>query len=144
MNVDGIKKGIVLDHIKAGRGMDIYRLLHLEKMKCSVAIVQNARSTKYGRKDIIKIDEMITLDMDMLGYIDPNITINIVENGKLYEKKNLELPEKLTNVIRCHNPRCITSTEQEIKHTFLLADRENRIYRCIYCDVAHKEQMMYY
>ncbi|NLF46907.1 MAG: aspartate carbamoyltransferase regulatory subunit, partial [Clostridiales bacterium] len=100
MNVDGIKKGIVLDHIKAGRGMDIYRLLHLEKMKCSVAIVQNARSTKYGRKDIIKIDEMITLDMDMLGYIDPNITINIVENGKLHEKKNLELPEKLTNVIR--------------------------------------------
>jgi len=129
----------VLDHIKAGKGMEIYRLLRLEQMECSVAIVQNARSTKYGKKDIIKIDNMIELDMDMLGYIDPNITINIVENGKLYEKRHLELPEKLTNVIKCHNPRCITSTEQEIKHIFVLADRERKIYRCIYCDVAHQE-----
>jgi len=139
MNVDGIATGIVLDHIKAGKGMEIYRLLRLEQMECSVAIVQNARSTKYGKKDIIKIDNMIELDMDMLGYIDPNITINIVENGKLYEKRHLELPEKLTNVIKCHNPRCITSTEQEIKHIFVLADRERKIYRCIYCDVAHQE-----
>ncbi|MEA4922716.1 MAG: aspartate carbamoyltransferase regulatory subunit [Eubacteriaceae bacterium] len=140
MNIDGVKNGIVLDHISAGKSMQIYKLLKLDKLSCSVAVIQNASSTKYGRKDIIKIDEMIDLDMDILGYIDPNITINIVKDGNLHKKKHLELPETLINVIKCKNPRCITSTEQEIVHKFRLADREKKIYRCIYCDVEHREK----
>lgn len=140
MNIDGVKNGIVLDHISAGKSMQIYKLLKLDKLSCSVAVIQNASSTKYGRKDIIKIDEMIDLDMDILGYIDPNITINIVKDGNLHKKKHLELPETLINVIKCKNPRCITSTEQEIVHKFRLADRGKKIYRCIYCDVEHREK----
>lgn len=139
MNVDGVRTGIVLDHIKAGKSMEIYRLLHLEKLSCSVAIVQNAQSTKYGKKDIIKIDEDIELNLDVLGYIDPNITVNIVHDGKLTKKKHLELPETLTGVLRCKNPRCITTIEQEISHTFKLADRDKKIYRCVYCDAAFAE-----
>lgn len=139
MNVDGVKTGIVLDHISAGKGMYIYELLDLEKLSCSVAVLQNVSSTKYGKKDIIKIDEMIDLDMDKLGYIDPNITINIVESGKLKKKTHLELPETLVDVIECKNPRCITTTEQEIVHKFRLADREKHVYRCIYCDAEYKE-----
>lgn len=139
MNVDGVRTGIVLDHIKAGKSMEIYRLLHLEKLDCSVAIVQNAQSTKYGKKDIIKIDEAIELNLDVLGYIDPNITVNLVRDGKLTKKKHLELPGTLTGVLRCKNPRCITTIEQEISHTFKLSDRDRKIYRCVYCDAAFTE-----
>lgn len=139
MNIDGVSTGIVLDHIKAGKSMQIYELLKLEKLNNCVAVIQNADSSKYGKKDIIKIDQLIDLDLDVLGYIDSNITINIVKDGKLYEKKRLELPETLTNVIKCKNPRCITSIEQEIVHTFKLVDKEKKVYRCAYCDAEHKE-----
>lgn len=138
MNVDGVSNGIVIDHIRAGRSMDIYHYLHLDKVDSCVAIIKNVQSSKYGRKDIIKIDEMIDLDLDVLGYLDPNITVNIVKDGKLEEKKHLALPEILTNVIKCKNPRCITTTEQEIDHVFRLADRENGIYRCVYCETKAK------
>ena len=126
MNIDGVNTGIVLDHIKAGKSMEIYNYLRLDKLDCSVAVVQNVRSSKYGKKDIIKIDDEIELDFEMLGYIDSNITINRVKDGKLQKKEHLELPETLTDVIKCKNPRCITSTEQEITHIFKLADREKR------------------
>ena len=139
MNIDGVNTGIVLDHIKAGKSMEIYNYLRLDKLDCSVAVVQNVRSSKYGKKDIIKIDDEIEMDFEMLGYIDSNITINRVKDGKLQKKEHLELPETLTDVIKCKNPRCITSTEQEITHIFKLADREKKIYRCAYCDVEHKE-----
>ena len=139
MNIDGVNTGIVLDHIKAGKSMEIYNYLRLDKLDCSVAVVQNVRSSKYGKKDIIKSDDEIELDFEMLGYIDSNITINRVKDGKLQKKEHLELPETLTDVIKCKNPRCITSTEQEITHIFKLADREKKIYRCAYCDVEHKE-----
>ncbi len=138
MNVDGVNNGIVLDHIHAGKSMEIYRILRLDKLTCSVAVIQNVSSEKYGKKDIIKIDENIDINLDVLGYIDPNITVNRVIDGKLSEKEHLELPEVVTDIIKCKNPRCITSVEQEIVHKFRLADREKRIYRCIYCDAEHK------
>ena len=138
MNVDGVRNGIVLDHIAAGKSMEIYRLLNLDRLSCSVAVLQNVPSKKYGTKDIIKIDEMIDVNLDIIGYIDPNITVNVVKNNELVSKKHLSLPEKLDNVIVCKNPRCITSTEQEIVHSFKLADAEKRIYRCVYCDAEHK------
>ena len=134
MNIDSIKRGIVLDHIKAGLSMDIYRYLHLDELECSVAIIKNVKSEAMGRKDIIKIDEDITIDLDVLGYIDPGITVNVIEDGRIVEKRHLELPEKLVNVTRCKNPRCITSVEPALYHIFRLADPERRIYRCIYCD----------
>lgn len=139
MNIDGVNNGIVIDHIEAGKGIRIYEQLQLNKLDCSVAIIQNVASEKYGKKDIIKVDQDIPLDFDVLGYMDPHITVNHVKDGKLASKVHLELPETLTNVIRCKNPRCITSVEQEIKHIFKLVDREKRIYRCAYCDVEHKE-----
>ncbi len=139
MNIDGVTTGIVLDHIKAGKSMQIYNYLRLDKLDCSVAVVQNVSSSKYGKKDIIKIDDEIELDFEMLGYIDSNITINRVKDGKLLKKHHLELPETLTDVIKCKNPRCITSIEQEVTHVFKLADRDKKIYRCAYCDVEHKE-----
>lgn len=139
MNIDGVTTGIVLDHIKAGKSMQIYNYLRLDKLDCSVAVVQNVESSKYGKKDIIKIDDEIELDFEMLGYIDSNITVNRVKDGQLLKKEHLELPETLTDVIKCKNPRCITSIEQEITHVFKLADREKKIYRCAYCDVEHKE-----
>jgi aspartate carbamoyltransferase regulatory subunit len=120
--------------------MQIYKLLKLDELDCSVAIIQNAVSTKYGKKDIIKIDERIELDMDVLGYIDPNITVNLVRDGKLEVKTHLELPETLTNVLTCKNPRCITSVEQGAKQKFYLADKEKKIYRCAYCDVEHENK----
>ena len=120
MNIDGVKNGIVLDHIKAGESMRIYNLLGLDKLSCSVAVIQNVNSTKYGKKDIIKIDEDIDLDFDMLGYICPNITVNHVLDSKLVKKTHLELPEEIKNVIICKNPRCITSVEQEIVHKFAI------------------------
>lgn len=138
MNVDGVRNGIVLDHIAAGKSMEIYRLLNLDQLSCSVAVLQNVQSKKYGIKDMIKIDEMIDINLDIIGYIDPNITINIVKDNELVSKKHLSLPEKLDNVIFCKNPRCITSVEQEIVHSFRLADAEKRIYRCVYCDTEHK------
>ena len=139
MNIDGVNNGIVIDHIEAGKSIRIYEQLQLDKLDCSVAIIQNVDSAKYGKKDIIKVDQDIPLDFDILGYMDPHITVNHVRDGKLVSKVHLELPETLTNVIRCKNPRCITSVEQEIKHIFKLVDREKKIYRCAYCDVEHKE-----
>lgn len=138
MNVDGVSNGIVIDHIAAGRSMEIYHYLHLDRVDSCVAIIQNVTSSKYGKKDIIKIDEMIDLDLDVLGYLDPNITVNIVKDGRLLQKKHLALPETLTNVIQCKNPRCITTTEQEVDHVFRLADRATGLYRCVYCDTKAK------
>ena len=138
MNIDGVNTGIVLDHIKAGKSMQIYELLGLDKINNCVAIIQNADSAKYGKKDIIKIDQIIDLDFDVLGYVDSNITVNIVKDGKLERKHHMELPQTLKNVVKCKNPRCITSVEQEIVHTFKLVDKENKVYRCIYCDAEHK------
>lgn len=134
MNIDSINDGVVIDHITAGRGMRIYELLGLDNLDCSVAIIKNVSSRKMGKKDIIKIDADIAIDFDVIGYVDPNVTVNIIRAGKLSEKRTLQLPEMLTNVIKCKNPRCITSTEQEIKHIFKLTDRENGVYRCIYCE----------
>ncbi len=134
MTIDSIKNGVVIDHIKAGKSMELYRFLNLESLDSQVAIIKNAPSKKMGRKDIIKIDGKIEPDLNILGYIDPDITVNIIKDGALAEKKHLELPEKISNVIKCKNPRCITSTEQEIKHVFRLTDRNKREYRCIYCE----------
>ena len=134
MNIDAIQNGIVIDHIKAGYGMKLYNLLNLDEMDVSVALIKNAASGKMGKKDIIKIDAVFDVNLDVIGYVDPDATVNIIKDGVKVEKKKLALPEKLTNVLKCKNPRCITSTEQEIKHIFKLTDRENRVYRCIYCE----------
>ena len=138
MNIDGIQNGYVIDHIRAGRAMTIYRYLGLDRLDCSVAIIKNAKSKRMGRKDIIKIDELINVDLEILGYIDPDVTVNIIRNEMLVEKKRLALPERVVNVIRCKNPRCITQTEQEIEHVFVLSDRAKGTYRCLYCEVPHK------
>ena len=138
MKIDSINNGIVIDHIKAGRGMELYRLLKLEGMDCSVALIRNAPSKKMGRKDIIKIDANLDIDYNTLGYIDPGITINIIENGTKIEKLHPELPERMTNIIFCKNPRCITTTEQELPHVFKLVDRKKGTYRCIYCESQAK------
>ena len=136
MNIDSIQNGIVLDHIKAGKSLQIYQDLHLDKLNCSVAIIKNVKSQKMARKDIVKIDQDININLDVLGYIDPDVSVNIIKDGKLVEKKKIELPEKLVGIKKCTNPRCITSTEQGITHIFKLTDREKRIYRCIYCDAS--------
>lgn len=142
MRIDGITSGFVLDHIKAGESMDIYHYLGLDKLDCCIAIIKNVRSTKMGRKDIIKIDSEMDLNLDVLGYLDVNITVNVIKDGKLVEKRHLELPERLTNVLFCKNPRCITSTEQEIDHVFRLVDKEKKTYRCDYCDAANKRKTL--
>ncbi len=134
MNIDSIQNGVVLDHIKAGRSMDIYKYLHLDQLDCSVAIIKNARSAHMGKKDIIKIDSPMEVDLDVLGYIDPDITVNIIRDGRLVEKKHLALPAKLVNVIRCKNPRCITAEEPQLDAIFLLSDPTTGKYRCAYCD----------
>ena len=134
MNIDSITNGFVIDHITAGRSMRIYDLLGLDNLDCSVAIIKNVSSKKLGKKDIIKIDADIELDFDVIGYVDPGITINVIRNCERVEKLCVELPEMLTNVIKCKNPRCITTTEQEINHIFKLTDRENGVYRCLYCE----------
>jgi len=134
MIIGAIKDGIVLDHITAGRGMDIYNILHLDELDCTVAMIKNADSAKKGKKDIIKIGKVIDLDFTVLGYIDPGITVNIIENGKLAKREYLSLPEYVKGIIKCKNPRCITSTEQELPHEFRLVNREKKIYRCVYCD----------
>lgn len=134
MKIDPIKNGIVIDHIEAGKGKEIYNFLNLEELDCTVALIKNVPSKKTGKKDIIKIDADIALDLDVLGYIAPEVTVNFIKNGENVAKKRLELPEVLKNVIKCKNPRCITSVEQEIEHVFKLVDKENKIYRCIYCE----------
>ncbi|MBE6796188.1 MAG: aspartate carbamoyltransferase regulatory subunit [Ruminococcaceae bacterium] len=138
MNIDSITNGFVIDHITAGRGMKLYDLLGLDNLDCSVAIIKNVASKKMGKKDIIKIDADIAIDIDVIGYVDPGTTVNIIKNCQLVEKRTLELPEMLTNVIKCKNPRCITSTEQEINHVFKLTDKDNGVYRCIYCETQAK------
>ncbi|MBQ8828481.1 MAG: aspartate carbamoyltransferase regulatory subunit [Clostridia bacterium] len=140
MVIDEIKNGIVLDHITAGRSMVLYNMLNLDSLDSSVAIIKNVSSGKMGKKDIIKVDEVTSLNFDVLGYIDPGITVNIVRNGKRTEKFKPVLPERLESVIECKNPRCITSTEQELPHVFKLTDREKRVYRCIYCESKAKKQ----
>ncbi|MDD6275792.1 MAG: aspartate carbamoyltransferase regulatory subunit [Clostridia bacterium] len=135
MNIDSIKNGIVIDHIVAGKGMELYRLLGLDELDCSVAIIKNVTSKKMGKKDIIKIDNDIDVDVDILGYVDPGVTVDIIRDGKLSEKRKVSLPETLTNVIKCKNPRCISSVEQELPQIFKLSgDSNDRVYRCIYCE----------
>ncbi|MDI9520480.1 MAG: aspartate carbamoyltransferase regulatory subunit [Bacillota bacterium] len=134
MNIDSINNGIVIDHIKAGQAMKIYDFLELDKLDCAVAIIKNATSNKQGKKDIIKIDSQLDVDLNALGYIDPSITINIIVDGVRVKKYHPELPLTITNIIRCKNPRCITSTEQELPHVFKLTNREKDEYRCIYCE----------
>ena len=134
MNINPIKNGIVIDHITAGKAMRIYKLLDLDKLDCSIAIIKNVHSNKMGKKDIIKIDSDISLDMKVLGYVDPGVTVDIIKDGVLVDKKQISLPNEIKNVIFCKNPRCITSTEQELPHVFKLTDENNKIYRCIYCE----------
>ena len=134
MNIDSIKNGIVIDHITAGKGMELYRLLSLGELDCTVALIKNVGSKKMGKKDIIKIDADIDLNMDILGYVDPNVTVNIIRADKNVEKRRIGLPERLTDVIKCKNPRCITTTEQELSHVFMLTDATARVYRCLYCE----------
>lgn len=134
MNIDSIQNGFVIDHIRAGYGMRLYELLGLDELDVSIAIIKNVQSKKMGKKDIIKIDADIPVNLDIIGYVDPDATINIIKNGELIEKRVIGMPEKLVNVIKCKNPRCITSTEQELDHVFKLTDRNNKIYRCAYCE----------
>ena len=134
MNIGHIENGIVLDHITAGNGMNIYNVLNLGKLDCTVALIKNADSPKMGKKDIIKISTHMDIDLDILGYLDPGITVNIIRDGQVAQRIKLTLPERVVGVLNCKNPRCITSTEQEIVHEFKLTDPEKQIYRCIYCD----------
>ena len=138
MNIDSIQNGVVIDHITAGKGMLLYSLLGLDSLDVSVAIIKNVVSRKMGKKDIIKIDADIPVDFQVIGYVDPGATLNIIRDGQLVEKRDVELPDTLTDVIFCKNPRCITSTEQELRHIFRLTDREKRVYRCVYCETAAK------
>lgn len=138
LNIGGLNQGVVIDHISAGGAMKIYEYLQLEKLDCSVAVIKNAKSSKMGKKDIIKIEGPIQVDLDMLGVLDPNLTLDIIENGKIIEKRNPQLPEQVSGIIRCKNPRCITSIEQDLLHRFRLTNREKGIYRCIYCEQAYK------
>ncbi|MGN0794882.1 MAG: aspartate carbamoyltransferase regulatory subunit [Aristaeellaceae bacterium] len=142
MNIDAIQSGIVLDHITAGRGMDVYRYLKLDELDCPVAYIRNVRSAAMGRKDIIKIDADIAVDLDVLGYLDPGITVNIIRDGHLVEKKKLSLPEHLINVIACKNPRCITTVEGALDQHFILKDRDRGVYRCMYCDAERKSKVL--
>ena len=134
MNIDSIKNGIVIDHITAGKAMQLYEMLGIDKLDCCVAIIQNVGSSKMGKKDIIKIGTLMDLNLDVLGYIDPNITVNVIRDGKIDKRYHLWLPERIVGVIKCKNPRCITSVEVNAVHEFRLADKEKKIYRCIYCE----------
>ncbi|MDR1569772.1 MAG: aspartate carbamoyltransferase regulatory subunit [Oscillospiraceae bacterium] len=136
MNIDSIQNGIVIDHIRAGNSLRIYRYLELDKLACSVAIIQNCKSRKMGRKDIIKIDEEYEVNLDILGYLDPDATVTFIRDGKTALKRKCALPDKIINVIHCKNPRCITVTEPGLDQSFRLADRERKRYRCIYCDAS--------
>jgi len=139
MNIDGITNGLVIDHIEAGKGMELYNALHLGDLESSVALIKNVNSHKMGKKDIIKVDEVLDVDLDVLGFIDPNITVNIIKDNEIVGKKHIELPKIVTNLIKCKNPRCITSTEQELPHIFKLTDPKTRTYRCVYCEAKAKE-----
>ena len=134
MNIDSIRNGIVLDHIKAGKSMEIYRFLGLDNLDCSVAIIKNAPSVKMGRKDIIKIDSEMNIDLNIIGFIDPEITVNIIKDGQRIRKEHLTLPRQIRDVLKCKNPRCITSVEQDLPHIFKLTNGENATYRCLYCE----------
>lgn len=139
LNVGKISEGFVLDHIEAGKSMEIYKYLHLDKLDCCVAIIKNAKSSKMGKKDIMKIECPIDfMDLDILGFIDHNITVNIIKDEKIVAKKALHLPKEIRNVIRCKNPRCITSIEQGLDHIFVLTDEENEVYRCKYCEEKYR------
>lgn len=140
MVIDAIRNGIVIDHIAAGKAMELYQILGLGKLDCTVAILKNVPSQKLGRKDIIKVDSQLDINWDIIGYVDPNITVNIIVDGVRVEKRQLKLPDILTNVIRCKNPRCITSVEQELPQVFKLTDREHRVYRCLYCETKAESQ----
>ncbi len=139
MNIDSINNGIVIDHIQAGKSMEIYKYLGLENLDCSVAIIKNVKSKKTGKKDIIKIDNDMDINMDILGYIDTNITVNIIKDGEIIKKTHMELPERLINIVKCKNPRCITTEEKEIDQIFELKDKENKVYRCKYCEMQAKK-----
>ena len=138
MIIGQIKDGIVLDHITAGKGMEIYKILGLGELDCTVAMIKNADSPKMGKKDIIRVGKVIDLNLDILGYIDPGITVNIIRDGERIKREKLSLPERITGVIRCKNPRCITSVEQELAHEFVLTDPEKGVYRCVYCEAKAK------
>ena len=139
MIIGQIKDGIVLDHITAGKAMTIYNILKLDELDCTVAMIKNADSPKLGKKDILKISTLLDLDLDVLGYLDPGITINVIRDGKVAERRKIGLPERVVGVIKCKNPRCITSVEQEIVHEFKLTDPNKKVYRCIYCEQAAKK-----
>ena len=139
MNIGHIENGIVLDHITAGKAMSIYNILKLGELDCTVAMIKNADSPKLGKKDIIKISTVLDLDLDVLGYLDPGITVNVIRNHEVAERRHVALPERVVGVIKCKNPRCITSIEQEIVHEFTLADRNKKVYRCIYCEHQAKK-----
>ena len=134
MNIDSIQNGIVIDHITAGLGMKLYELLDLAALDASIALIKNVGSKKIGKKDIIKIDADILLNFDVIGFVDPDATVNIIKDGVLVDKLRIAMPQVLTNVIKCKNPRCITSCEQELDHIFKLTDKDNKVYRCIYCE----------
>ena len=134
MNIDAIRNGIVIDHIRSGGAMELYRLLHLDKLDCTVAIIKNAPSEVMGRKDIIKIDSTADIDLAVIGYVDPGATINVIKDGRLFEKRKLTLPERVVNVLRCKNPRCITSVEPDLFFFFVMSSTEIYTYRCIYCE----------
>ena len=140
MNIDPIRNGVVIDHITAGRGMEIYRLLGLDALECSVALIKYAPSTKMGKKDILKIDTELQVNLDVLGYVDPGVTVNTIKDGKRTEKKTIDLPRRLVNILKCKNPRCITSVEQELPQVFVLTDREHQVYRCEYCEARAKKE----
>ena len=143
MNIDGIQNGIVLDHITAGKAMLVYKYLRLDKLDCSVAIIKNVKSNRMGKKDILKIDHPdYDINLDVLGYVDPDITINIIKDGVRVEKKKVGLPEKIVDIVKCKNPRCITTTEQGIKQIFKLTDSEKRIYRCVYCEAENQNEII--
>lgn len=134
MNIDSIKNGVVIDHIAAGKAMQLYNMLGLEALDCTVAVIKNVSSKKMGKKDIIKIDTSLDLDFDVVGFISPSATINIIENEKLVKKTHVEMPKRLVNIIKCKNPRCITTTEQDIEHIFVRSDKKKEEYRCFYCE----------
>lgn len=138
LNIDSIQNGIVIDHIQAGKGMRIYELLELDKLDCCVALIKNARSSKMGRKDIIKIEGDLAINFDVLGFIDNNITVCTIKNGELVKKENIVLPRRIKNVVKCKNPRCITSTEENLDQIFVLYDEKAHRYRCLYCEQAYK------
>ncbi len=138
LSIDSVERGVVIDHIKAGKSMEIYKYLNLDKLTSSVAIIKNVKSNRMGRKDIIKIEDAIDTDLEMLGFIDENITVNIIDNGAIIRKMNITLPSQVKNIVRCKNPRCITSVEQELPHIFNLTDRKRGVYRCIYCEQEAK------